>query len=274
MVQERTSEIQRVEKTLEKAGIKLASVASKTLGVSGRAMLDALIAGETDPERLADLARGRLRAKLPELRLALASRFTDHHRWLLAHHLARIDDLNQRIAALDTIIEGSCVPYQDTIDRLRTIPGVGTNIAQVLVAEIGVDMTCFPTAAHLASWAGVAPGNNESAGKHRPAATGHSNPWLADALCQAAWAAARTKDTFLSAKFRRLAGRIGAKKAVIAIAHTIVLSIWHMHTNTENYHDLGSDHRPPQHANPDREIQRLLGRLQTLGYTATNSIDN
>jgi transposase len=268
LVQDRTREGQRVEKVLEDAGIKLASVASQTLGKSGRAMIDALVAGERDPLVLAELAKKRLRAKIPDLQRALVGRFGEHHAAMLRLHLAHIDHLDALTAALDEQIEYKLVPFADALARLETIPGVGRNTAEVLIAEIGADMSVFPTAAHLASWCGICPGNNESAGKQRSGRTNPSNPWLADALVHAAWAAARTKNTWLSARFWRLSRRIGKKKALVAIAHSIVIAVWHIHTEHVDYNDLGVDWWA-RHNDPRAEAERLVRRLTALGHRVT-----
>jgi transposase len=269
LVQDRTREGQRVEKVLEGAGIKLASVASKTLGVSGREMLDAIVAGERDPERLAEYARGRLAHKHADLVRALdAGRISDHHVLMLGLHLERIDQLAATIGRLDDRIDEVIAPFAQARDRLTTIPGIAKTNAEVLIAEIGVDMSIFPTAGHLASWAGVCPGNNESAGKHRSGRTTPGSPWLLDALTQAAWAASHTKDTFLSAKFRRLTPRTGKRRAAVATAHAIVISIWHMLSTGNDYVDLGADHFDRK-ADPARQAARLSERIRALGYDVT-----
>jgi transposase len=268
LIQDRTREGQRVEKVLEDAGIKLASVASQTMSVSGRAMIDALIAGERDPAVLADLAKKRMRSKIPELARALHGRFGDHHGAMLRLHLAHIDHLDATITSIDEQIDTKLVPFDEARRRLMTITGVGKTTAEVLIAEIGVDMSAFPTAAHLASWAGVCPGNNESAGKRRSGRTNPASPWLTDALIQASWAAARSKDTWLSARFWRLARRIGKKKALIAVAHSIVIAIWHMHTDQCDYVDLGPDWWDKR-TDPTRETERLRRRLEALGHHVT-----
>jgi len=267
LTQDRTREGQRVEKVLEDAGIKLGSVASQTLGVSGRSMLDALIAGERDPVVLADMSLKVLRRKRPELQRALVGRFNDHHARMLKLLLAHIDYLDVMIVELDDQIEAQIAPFAEQVVRWQTVPGVGRVGAQVLVAEFGPDMSIFPTAAHAGSWAGVAPGNNESAGKQRSGRTNHANPWLADALVQAAWAASRTKQTWLRARFWRLARRIGRKKALIATAHSIVIAGWHMHTNRVDYQDLGENWWDDR-AGRD-ETERLVRRLQQLGNRVT-----
>lgn len=268
LIQDRTREGQRVEKVLEDAGIKLASVASQTLSVSGRAMIEALIAGERDPAVLADLAKKRMRSKIPELQRALVGRFGDHHAAMLRLHLAHIDQLDVFIVSIDEQIDTKLAPFADAVTRLQTITGVGRTTAEVLIAEIGVDMSVFPTAGHLASWCGVCPGNNESAGKQRSGRTNPASPWLTDALVQAAWAAARSKDTWMAARFWRLARRIGKKKAAIAIAHSIVVAVWHMHTERCDYVDLGTDWWD-RRANPSNETKRLTRRLEALGHRVT-----
>jgi transposase len=268
LVQDRTREGQRVEKVLEDAGIKLASVASQTLSVSGRAMIDALIAGERDPEVLADLAKKKMRVKIPQLRRALVGRFGEHHAAMLRLHLDHIDHLDALINRLDAQIESKLGPFAEDLRRVRTITGVGPTTAQVLIAEIGVDMTAFPTAGHLASWCGVCPGNNESAGKQRSGRTNPASPWLTDALVQAAWAASRSRDTWLAARFWRLARRIGKKKAIIATAHAIVVAIWHIHTNQCDYTDLGIDWWDKRTSTAN-ETARLKRRLEALGHRVT-----
>jgi transposase len=268
LIQDRTREGQRVEKVLEDAGIKLASVASQTMSVSGRAMIDALIAGERDPAVLADLAKKRMRSKIPELTRALHGRFGDHHAAMLRLHLAHIDHLDAIIVDLDRQIDTKLVPFDEARRRLMTITGVGKTTAEVLIAEIGVDMSAFPTAAHLASWAGICPGNNESGGKRRSGRTNPASPWLTDALIQASWAAARSRDTWLSARFWRLARRIGKKKALIAVAHSMVIAIWHIHTEQCDYIDLGTDWWDKR-ADPARETERLRRRLEALGHRVT-----
>ena len=265
LTQDHTREGQRVEKVLEDAGIKLASVASQTLSKSGRAMIDALIAGERDPVVLAELAKRRMRSKIPELQRALVGRFGEHHAAMLRLHLAHIDHLDALIAALDVQIDAKLVPFADDVARLQTVTGIGPITAQVLIAEIGVDMSVFPTANHLASWAGVCPGNNQSAGKQKSGRTNMASPWLTDALIQASWAAARSKDTWLSARFWRLARRIGKKKALVATAHAIVVAVWHIHTDRCDFVDLGTDWWDKRFS-PRNETERLKRRLEALGH--------
>jgi transposase len=275
LVQTHTAEGQRIEKTLEDAGIKLDSVASDLLGVSGRAMLAALVVGERDPQVLAELAKGKLRNKIPALRQALHGRFRDHHATLirlcldhLAHLEGAIAELDERIDALfATHTSEAGVPFARARDRLDTITGVGKRAAECILAEIGVDMTRFPTAAHLASWAGVCPGNNITGGKRGSGKTTHGDVWLLDILTQCAWAAAHTRDTYLSAQFWRLARRIGKKKAAIAVGHSILVICWHLLTNDCDYDDLGGNYFTRR--NSDRQRDRLIAQLQGLGYRVT-----
>src|SRR5438067_375464 len=221
-IEDRTREVQRLEKTLQDGGIKLSSVASKVLGVSGRLMLEALVSGTHDPELLADLARGKLRAKLPALREALQGRFTPNHALIVSQILAHIDFLDESIAALSDRIDEVIAPFAKQRELLRTIPGVDKRTAELLLAEIGPDMSRFPTAGHLASWAGMCPGHNESAGKNKSGHTRHGSKWLRSGLSEAAKAAGRTKGTYLSAQYQRLRGRRGHQQATIAARHSIL----------------------------------------------------
>jgi len=268
LIEDQVREGQRVEKLLEDAGIKLASVASKTLGMSGRAMLAALCDGERDPEVLAELALGRLRARLAELRQALQGRFGEHHQVMLDAVLGHVDHLEAAIAELDRRIDLVIAPFAALRDRLCTIPGIGKRTAEVLIAEIGVDMTQFPTAAHLASWAKICPGNNESAGKHRSGKNPGGNKWLCAALTQAAWAAARTKDTYLASHFWHLARTVGKNKAAVAVGHTILVSAYHMLARGEDYHELGADYYT-RRADPQAHQRRLVHQLEKLGLKVT-----
>lgn len=270
LIQARTSEIQRVEKTLEDAVVKLGAVASRTLTKSGRAMLDALIAGQRDPQVLADLAMGRLRAKIPDLVRALDGRFDSHHAVHLRQLLDHIDWFEATIATLDDRVAELTTPWGDPLERLQTIPGVGRRTAEVIVAETGGDMTPWPSAAHLASWAGMSPGHNESGGKRRSGRTTAGDVWLADALTEAAWSAVRTKDTYLAAKFWRVAGPRATgnrkKKAAIAVGHKILIAAYHiMATPGEVYRDLGGDYFT-RRDDPDRRRNRLIAQLAGLGY--------
>lgn len=276
LIQAHTAECQRIHKTMEDAGIKLDSVASDSLGVSGRLMLNALVAGERDPEVLAELAKGVLRKKIPELRKAMRGRFRDHHALLIRLSLEHCDHLEAATAELDARVDALCaantseagVPFAEARDRLDTIPGVGKRAAECILAEIGLDMSRFPTAGHLAKWAGVAPGNNITGGKRRTGKTTNGDVWLIDILVQCAWSAARTRDTYLSAQFWRLARRIGKKKAAVAVAHSILVACWHMLHDNTNYQDLGPDWFT-RHANPDRRRDHLIEQLHALGYAVT-----
>jgi len=268
LIQEHTSECQRVHKLLEDAGIKLDSVASNVLGVSGRAMLNALIAGERDPDVLAELSKGVLRRKIPELREALRGRFGDHHALMIGMFLDHVDYLEAQIAKLDVEVDRVIAPFAEARDHLDTITGVGKRAAECVIAEIGADMSVFPTAAHLASWAGRCPGNNVTGGKRRSGRTNKANVWLGDALIECAWAAARSRDTYLSAQFWRLARRIGKKKATMAVSHSILVICWHLLTNNCDYNDLGGDYFIRRTDN-DRHRDHLIRQLQGLGYAVT-----
>jgi transposase len=227
----------RIQKVLEDANIKLSSVASDVLGVSGRAMIRALIDGQDDPDRLAELAKRRLRGKIPELKLALYGRVTDHHRFLLRALLDQIESLEGLIARYDAQIEEAMAPFAGAAERLRGIPGVGEQAAAVIVAELGPDMTPFPTAGHLSSWAGLCPGNDQTAGKRRSGKTTKGDQWLRTTLVQAAWAASRTKETIFSACYQRWAKRLGKKKALVAVAHKIIVVIYHLLKNRTDYRE-------------------------------------
>ena len=270
LVQLRTAEVQRVEKTLEDAVIKLGSVASQTLTKSGRMMIEALIDGQRDPEVLAELALARLRVKIPELIRALDGRFEDHHAVHLRQVLDHIDWFDATIDTLNTRAATLTAPWEPVIDRLDDIPGVARRTSEVVIAETGGDMSRFPTHQHLASWTGLCPGHNESAGKRRSGKTTHGNVWLADALTQAAWAAARTNDSYLQAKFWRIAGPRAddkrKKKAAVAVAHKILIAAYHLMADpTATYHDLGGDYFT-RRDNPDRRRDRLVHQLAKLGY--------
>jgi transposase len=267
LIQTHSAECQRIHKTLEDAGIKLDSVAADVLGVSGRAMLAALVGGERDPEVLAELARGRLRTKLPQLRQALRGRFSDHHALLVGLSLAHLEHLEGAIAALDTEVDQVISPFARARDQLDTITGVGKRAAECIIAEIGVDMAVFPTAGHLASWAGRCPGNNRTGGKRRSGRPTKGNRWLGEVLTECAWAAARSRDTYLAAQYWRLARRIGKKKAAMAVGHSILVIAWHLLTNDCDYQDLGGDFFVRRDA--DRARQRAVAQLQALGYQVT-----
>lgn len=301
LVRERARLVNRVQKLLEGANIKLASVATDIMGKSGRAMLEAIVAGETDGALLAELAKGRLRNKLVELEQALTGRVRAHQRFLLAQQLSHIDFLDEQIEALSQEIEQHMAeptsdpadepPAKPTIDPdtgevkganpqppqplsfqqavalLDTIPGVNQRTAEIILAELGPDMSRFPTAKHAAAWAGVAPGNYESGGKRYSSKTRDGNQALQEALSEAAWAASRTKGTYLSALYHRLAGRRGKKRAIVAVAHSILVSIYYMLSRHEPYHDLGSNYFDER--KKDSLINRLLHRLEKLGLAVT-----
>jgi transposase len=268
VVQERSREAQRLEKLLEDAGVKISSVASDVLGVSGRAMLAELCAGNTDPKAMAELAKGRMRPKIGQLTEALTGWFDDHHALLVTEMLARIDAAEATIARLDAQIEAELAPFAEALALLDTIPGVGKRTAQVIVAETGADMSRFPTAAHLASWAGVCPGVNESAGKRGSARCRPGDKWLRAALVEAAHSAARTKNSYLAAQYARLAGRRGAKRAAVAVAHSILVIGYHLLDQHVAYTDLGADFLIRRHTS-DAHIRRLVAQLEKLGQKVT-----
>jgi transposase len=269
LVAVRTAEKQRVEKLLEDAQIKLSVVASDVFGVSGRAMLAALIAGERDPKALAQLARTRLRAKRSQLEEAFCGHFSDHHGFLLARMLGRIDQASTDIAELEAHIDQEVAPFAQAVDRLDEITGVGHTAAQVIIAEIGLDMGRFPTPGHLASWAKFAPAVKQSAGKTKgKATTGHGNPYLARVLGEAAVAAGRT-DTFLGERYRRLAKRRGTKKAIVAVGRSILVIVWHLLADpTARFHDLGAGFYDTR-INPERIKRNHVRQLEALGYKVT-----
>jgi transposase len=252
LVEQRTSELQRLAKVLEDSGIKIDSVASKLTTLSARDMIEALIAGERDPAVLADLARGVMRKKIPELKLACAGRFGTQHALMCTLHLEHIDHLTDMIARLNTRIDEASLPFVRQTSLLATVPGIGERAAQVIISEIGVQMSRFPTAAHLASWAGVCPGNNESAGKHRSGKTRKGNTELCEILTECAWAAGRTS-TYVGAQFRRFHRRFGKKggqKAAIATAHTLIVIIWHVLAHGTAYRDLARTTSPGASTTP------------------------
>lgn len=267
IVRERAREIQRLEKLLEDAGIKLSSVATDISGVSGRAMLEALIEGQRDPVVLADLAKRRLRSKIPELIEALTGRFREHHAFLARLHLNLIDQHSAAVEELTNRIEVVMVPFRQERDLIITIPGISTLIADVIVAETGGDMSQFPTPGHLASWAGTCPGSNESAGRVKSTHTRPANPYLKGALGVAAMSAAKSHDTYLSAKYRRIASRRGPIKAIVALEHAMLIAIWNMLTTGTTYYDLGGDYYT--RLNPDRARNRALDQLHKMGYEVT-----
>jgi transposase len=264
-IRDRQREAGRLHKLMEDTGIKLGCVASDLLGKSGRAMIEALIAGTTDPEVLADLAQGKLRAKLPALREALQGRFDGHHALLCGRILAHIDYLDEAIADLSNAIEEQIAPFAKAVELLCTIPGVAQRTAEVIIAETGGDMNAFATARHLASWAGVCPGNDESAGKRRSGRTRNGSKWLRAALIEAAKSASRTRDTYLAAQYQRLRVRRGANKATTAVAHSMLVATWHMLQTGELYTDPGPDFFARR--DPQRATRRLVAQLERLGHT-------
>ena len=267
LIEERSRAVNRLHKLLEDAGVKLACVATDVMGVSGRAMMRALIEGNADPEALSELAKGKLRAKLPELRKALTHRFTDHHAFLLERMLAHIEELESDIDAISKRIDEEIRPFEPAVELLRSIPGVERRAAESILAEIGTDMSVFPTAAHLASWAGLCPGQNESAGKRKPAKTRKGSKWLRKTLTESARAAARTKESYLSERYRRLAARRGDKKAIVAISHEILTAAWHMLSTGELYREQGAD--TPRQRDQDRIRRRAISQLEKLGHKVT-----
>lgn len=293
LVRERATVVNRLQKVLEWANVKLASVVSDITGVSARAMLQAIVAGETDTGVLADLARGQLRKKRAALEQALTGQVREHHRFLLAQHLIHLDFLDEqqanfdqrilaaleavqpllapaatgRIADPSTAPAHDALPWAEAVDLLLTIPGVGRTTAELLLAELGTNMAQFPTAAHLASWAKVAPGNHESAGKRYSGKTGRGNPWLRSGLVQAAHAAVRVKGSRWYTVYRRLADRRGAKKAIMAVAHRLLTVVYYMLLRHEPYHDPGTAGLDEQHRM--KVVQRMQQRMQRLGYAVT-----
>ena len=267
LIEERTRELNRIQKVLEDANIKLASVATDVMGVSGRTMLEAIVGGEEDPEVLASLARGRLRRKQAALVEALTGRVRDHHRVLLKTLLAHVDHLDQAIAELSAEIALRLEPYAGAMALLCTIAGVQRRVAEVVVAEIGTDMGRFASARHLCSWAAICPGNDESAGKRRSGRTRHGNRWLRAILVQAAWAAIKVKGGYFGAQFRRLAKRRGEKRAIIAVAHSLLTVIYHVLRDGTVYEDLGADYF--DRLAPQRHVRYHLRRLAELGYAVT-----
>ena len=267
MVRERTNLVNRLHKTLEAANIKLTSVVADVQGVSARAMLGALLHGQTDTAAIADLARGRLRSKKADLERALEGRFKATQQFIVGELLTQIDGLDETLARFDQEIEKQCVPFEAAVAHLDTIPGVGKATAQQIVAEVGTDLSHFPTAGHLCAWAGVAPGNCQSGGKTLSSRTRQGNRSLKRALVEAAWSAARVKDTYLFALYHRLAGRRGKKRAIVAVAHALLKIAYVLIQRDEDYQELGGNYFDTRQ--PAKTVQNLLSRLSQLGYDVT-----
>jgi transposase len=264
LTDERVREVNRLQKFLEAANIKLSSVANDVMGASGRAMLEALTAGSTDPHVLSELAKGRLRKKLPELRKALEGRFRPHHRFMVGEILTHIDFLDEAIERISQEVSCRIVPFSKTVEVMDLIPGINQRVAEGVLSEMGVDMSCFPTDGHAASWAGLCPGNNESAGKRKSGKTRKGDRWLRRYLIEAAWAASRKKGSYLSALYHRLVVRRGKKKAITAVAHKLLVIIYHMLKDQASYQELGSDHFNKLNA---VHVQRHhVKRLESLGF--------
>jgi transposase len=268
LIQQRGDECNRIQKLLEGCNIKLASVATDVLGVSGREMLQAMVEGESDPARMAEMARGRMRQKIPQLTEALRGAMSDTQRWLLGQQLDRIAELDQAIVRLDEKIAELFAPFAHLIEKLCEIPGVSRRIAEVILAEIGMDMKPFPDADHLASWAAICPGHHESAGKRKSGKTRKGNPWLKAALVEAGWAASHTRDTYLAAQYGNISRRRGGKRACVAVGHSILTICYHLISEPETrYSDLGANHFAL--TDKERLKQDLLRRLKALGAKVT-----
>src|SRR5665213_632007 len=267
IIRERTREIQRLEKLMEDTGVKLSSVATESHGVSARIMLDALVAGERDPEVLANMAKGRLRNKIPELTEALTGRFSEHHAFLVQIQLDLIDQRATAIEEITSRIEVMMEPFREARDLMSTIPGISTKVADVIIAETGADMSRFPSAGHLASWAGVCPGSNESAGRVKSTRTRPGNAYLKGALGIAALSASRSHDTYYAAKYRRIASRRGPVKAIVAIEHAMLITVWNMLQTGESFKEPGGDYYSKR--NPEKAKRRAVDQLRNLGYTVT-----
>jgi transposase len=264
LVRQRAAVSNRIEKVLEDANIKLGAIASHVLGQSGRAMLQAMSTGEEDVKKLAEMAKAKLRKKIPLLQVALTGTLRDHHRFLLRQWLIQLESLEKQIAEFDREIERQNLPFQETIERLTHIPGVDRITAYGLIAEIGTNMAQYPSAQHLASWGGLCPGNNESAGKHYSGKTRKGNPWLRRVLCQAAWAASHTRNTYLSAQYHRLAAKRNKNRAIIAVAHSILIIVYFMITTGEEYRENGGDYF--ERINAEGLKRYFVKRLEHLGH--------
>jgi len=264
LIRERSRVINRIQQVLEGANIKLSSVVTDITGVSGLAMLGALARGETTPEQLAALARGTLRHKRAELEAALQGLMGPHQRLMLQSQLRHLEFLAQEIEQMNQEVATRLDPFEEAVQVADAIPGIGRRGAEEILAEVGTDMSRFPSAGHLASWAKVSPGNKESAGKRKSGATGQGNPWLRSALVEAAWGAARTRGTYLSAQYHRLAARRGAKRAILAVAHTILVTLYHLLRDGTTYQDLGGNYFDQR--NPQAILRRSVRRIEALGY--------
>ncbi|MHB8370850.1 MAG: IS110 family RNA-guided transposase [Leptospirales bacterium] len=267
LIQERSREANRLHKALQDSGIKLSSVATNILGVSGRAMIDALVEGKADPTALSELAKGKLKKKLPALQKALTGRFRSRHAFLVSRILAHLDYLEDEIEAFSQKIEEEIHPFDEAVALLDTIPGVNRRTAEVLIAEIGPDMTRFPSARHLASWAGLCPGNNESAGKHKSGKTRKGDRWLRITLTESALAAVRDKDSALSAQYRRIMRHRGHKKAIVAVAHSILCISYHILSDRRPYSELGAVYLEKREK--DHAVRRYVKQLERLGHKVT-----
>jgi transposase len=265
LVRERSTAVNRLQKTLEGANLKLGSVASNVVGLSGRQMLAALVAGTTEPTALAALAQGKLRAKRAQLEQALTGSFGAHHRFLVAQHLVHLDSLDEQIAAVSAEIAERLRPFEDALDRLDGVPGIGRSTAEVLLAELGTEMARFPTAGHAASWAGLCPGQHESAGKRRSGKTRQANPWLRTALVEAAQGAARTQGSYFAAQYRRIAHRRGRKRALVAVAHSLLVRVYSLLRRGTTYAELGDTYFDAR--DHDRLRRYHVQKLEQLGFT-------
>ena len=270
LVRQKAAVSNRIQKVLEDANIKLASVASDVMGVSGRAMLEAMVAGQSDPKELAQLARKRLREKIPQLEAALQGRVSDHHRFLLRSLLDQAAHLEEQIGRFEQRIDDLNGPFAQAVEAVSKIPGFDRTSASAVIAEIGTDMKAFPDAEHLSSWTGICPGSNESAGKHRSGKTRKGNVWLRSTLTQSAWAATRKKGSYFQAQYRRLAGRRGKKRALVAVAHSLLQVIYYVLTTGRSYQDLGADYFDRRDS--DKIARHHIRRLESLGYTVTKKV--
>jgi transposase len=264
LIRQRAQVVNRIQKVLEGANIKLSSVASNIMGASGRAMLEAISNGVEDPQALAGYAKGRLREKRPELEEALRGLVGPHQRMMLQSQLRLIEFMDEEVSRMDEEITGRMRPFEEALERIDGIPGMGRRTAEDFLAEIGVDVGRFPTAAPQASWAKLCPGNNESAGKRKTGKTGHGNPWLRDTLVEAAWGATRTRDTYLAAQYHRLAARRGAKRAIMAVAHSILVIVYSLLRNGGEYRELGGNYFDER--NRLSTVRRAVRRIEDLGY--------